>query len=120
MYPLELIESILHTIPYKKPKHMTPYQSHVAIIYKRGKILSIGINKSGTRSRGCGWNDLSIHAEIMAIKNIGDTSKLKGANLVIVRINRLDEIVYSKPCTSCQCVLEKCMKQYGLGNVYYS
>jgi tRNA(Arg) A34 adenosine deaminase TadA len=120
MYPLSLLESILDTVSYKKTKYVFPKQSHVAIIYKRGKILSIGVNKIGSRSRGCGWDDLSIHAEIMAIKNVGDTSKLKGANLLIVRYNNLNEIMYSKPCTRCMCVLEKCMKQYGLGRVYYS
>jgi hypothetical protein len=120
MYPLILLESILNTVSYKKTKHMSPKQCHVAIIYKRGKILSIGINKIGTRSRGCGWNDLSIHAEIMAIKNIGDMSKLRGAKLLIVRYNTMDEIQYSKPCDHCRCILEKCMKQYGLRTVYYS
>jgi tRNA(Arg) A34 adenosine deaminase TadA len=120
MYPLQILESILDTIPYKKSKNMSPKQSHVAIIYKRGKILSSGTNRLGSRSRGCGWDDLSIHAEIMAIKNIGDISKLRGANLLIVRFNNSDQLMNSKPCDKCQCILEKCMKQYGLLNVYYS
>ena len=120
MPPLDLLKGILPTISYKRPKECTPHHTHIAIIYKRGKVLSIGINKLGSRSRGCGWNKVSIHAEVDAIKSLGDVSKLRGANLMVVRINRLDEIVYSKPCESCQCVLEKCMKTYGLGNVYYS
>jgi hypothetical protein len=120
MPPLNLLIGILPTISYKRPKDCTPHQTHIAIIYKRGKVLSVGINKLGTRSRGCGWNTVSIHAEIDAIKDLGDISKLRGASLIVVRINRLDEIVYSKPCASCQCVLEKCMKIHGLRNVYHS
>jgi deoxycytidylate deaminase len=120
MIPLQLLESILHTIPYKKSKDMTPKQSHVAILYKRGKILSTGVNKLGSRSRGCGWDTASIHAEIMAIKKVGDISKLRGASLLVVRYNQLDELCPSKPCENCQRILTKCMNQHGLLNVYHS
>ena len=120
MIPLYLVERIMNTIPYKRYTTSFLKQSHIAIVFKRKKILSIGLNKVGTRSRGCGWNDLSIHAEVMAIKNMGDISKLRGASILVVRINALDEFVYSKPCTNCTCFLEKCMKQYGLEKVYYS
>ena len=120
MLPLYLLEAILPTVSYKKTKYSVLKHTHIAIIYKRGKILSIGINKLGTRSRGCGWNTLSIHAEIMAIKNIGDTKKLQGASMFVVRINSLDELLFSKPCNSCSCILEKCMREYGLNKVYYS
>ena len=99
---------------------MVTAQFHLAMIYKRGKILSFGTNRLGGRQNGCGWNDLSLHAEIMAIKNAGDTSKLRGANLIVVRISPAGEIVYSKPCERCQLVLEKCIKMYGLRYVYYS
>ena len=120
MIPIYLLENILEFIPYRRTSYTVLKQTHVAILYKRGKVLSIGINKVGSRSRGCGWNDLSIHAEIMAIKMVGDMQKLRGASMLVVRINTADEFVYSKPCSHCRHVLEKCMKSYGLNKVYYS
>jgi deoxycytidylate deaminase len=117
---MDLLTNILDTIPYQRTKHSSLKHSHVAMLYKRGKVLAIGINKVGSRSRGCGWNKMSIHAEMMAIKDIGDTSKLRGASMLVVRINSADEFVNSKPCDHCTHVLEKCIRQYGLNKVYYS
>ena len=36
---------------------------HVAIIVKRNKVIAMATNKIGTRSRGAGWSDCTIHAE---------------------------------------------------------
>jgi cytidine deaminase len=100
-------------------KHRT--QFHVAIIIKRGKILEIASNSLGSRSRGAGYGERTIHAERAVIKKIGDTSKLNGATLVVIRIMKgTKEIGNSEPCHSCRRHLEKCMKNYGLKCVYYS
>jgi len=120
MIPIFLLESILDSVSYKRTKNSSLKHTHVAIVYKRGKILAVGKNKLGTRSRGSGWNTMSIHAEIDAIKNLGDTAALRGASIIVVRINTADEFVNSEPCKNCKCVLEKCMKSYGLEKVYYS
>lgn len=94
---------------------------HVALVVKRGKLLGYATNRIGTRGRGCGYDHRSIHAERAVLKKIGDTAKLSGAILIVIRISRgTKEIVNSEPCHSCRCHLEKCMKHHGLKGVYYS
>ncbi len=100
-------------------KHKT--QAHVAILLQRGKVLAVASNAIGSRSKGSGYQERTIHAERAVIKKVGDISKLNGAVLVVIRVMRgTKEIGNSEPCHSCKCHLEKCMKEYGLRQVYYS
>lgn len=93
---------------------------HYATISRRGKILASSRNRVGSRSRGCGWSDQTIHAERAVIKSFGDVSQLKGCVLEVVRINKQGEFLNSKPCGDCLKLLTKCMDQYGLLKVIYS
>jgi hypothetical protein len=96
---------------------------HVAVLVSRGKIIAQAHNKIGSRSRGCGYSDNSIHAEKNVVKEVGDNNKLKGANMYVFRFGRgtnSDVIMNSKPCYGCTLFLQKCMKKYGLNKVYYS
>ena len=96
-------------------------QVHIAILMKRGKILEIASNAIGTRSKGSGYQERTIHAERAVLKKIGDVSKLNGATLIVIRIMRgTKEIGNSEPCHSCKCHLEKCIKEHGLRQVFYS
>ncbi len=96
-------------------------QAHIACIIKRGKILAVAGNAIGSRSRGAGWSDRTIHAERAAIKKLGDLNKLNGADLIVIRVSKgKKEVVDSEPCHSCRRHLEKCIRQHGLRNVYYS
>jgi hypothetical protein len=52
---------------------------HIAAIVLRGKIIAEATNKLGSRSRGCGYSNYTIHAEKNVIKELGDISKLRGA-----------------------------------------
>jgi hypothetical protein len=100
-------------------KHRT--HAHIAVVMKRNKVLAVASNSIGSRSRGCGYAERTIHAERAVLKKIGDIRQLQGAILFVIRISRgLKEIVNSEPCHACKCHLEKCMKEYGLRNVYYS
>ena len=100
-------------------RHKT--QAHIAIIMNRGKVLAVASNAIGSRSKGAGYHTRTIHAERAAIKKVGDTSKLNGATLVVIRVMKgTKEIGNSEPCHSCKCHLEKCMREYGLRQVYYS
>jgi hypothetical protein len=100
-------------------KHKT--QAHIAIILQRGKVLAVASNSIGSRSKGSGYETRTIHAERAAIKKVGDTSKLNGATLIVIRIMRgTKEIGNSEPCHSCKCHLEKCMREHGLRQVFYS
>ena len=99
---------------------------HVAVLMKRGRIIAEATNGFGSRSRGSGYCASSIHAERNVVKEIGNIHELKGAEMYVVRISRNKDIevedpfVGSKPCAQCRVFLEKCMKDYGLKNVYYT
>jgi len=106
-----------HSIPSVFP-HRT--ELHHATIIVRNKILASAYNRVGSRSRGCGWSDKTIHAERAAIKRLGDLSRLRGATLIVVRYGKSGELKSSKPCHDCEILLEKCMREYGLLKVIYS
>jgi hypothetical protein len=97
---------------------------HVALLLKRGKIIAEATNGYGSRSRGSGYCHNSIHAERNVVKEIGNIHELKGAEMYVVRISRTrdcnDPFVGSKPCAQCRVFLNKCIKAYGLKNVYYT
>lgn len=116
-----------------KKKAHTPNYRHIAAIVKRGEPIAIAANRIGTRSRGSGWSDCTIHAERAVVKKLGDISKLRGATLYVLRIppditgsgkphavKPEPELCESKPCADCTHFLEKCMKEYGLERVYYT
>jgi Cytidine and deoxycytidylate deaminase zinc-binding region len=102
------------------------YSLHVAVIALRGKVLATATNKNGTRSMGSGYSTHSIHAEKNVVKQLGDISKLRGADMYVMRISRdsqkirKEKFLCSKPCDECQTFLEKCMREYGLKNVYFT
>jgi len=93
---------------------------HCATIYRRHRPIATARNRIGTRSQGCGWSDNSLHAERAVVKSLGDISQLRGCTLEVIRLNKSNEIMNSKPCSDCSLFLEKCMKQYGLRKVVYS
>ena len=101
-----------------KSVHNTNF--HYAEIYRRNKLLASSRNSIGTRSRGCGWSNQSLHAERAVVKRLGDVSQLRGCVLVVVRLNKHGETQGSKPCKDCQKFLEKCITEYGLKRVFYS
>ena len=104
--------------PCKSTRHSTTHY-HIAVIMKRGKVIAKSHNSIGSRSRGSGFSDRTIHAEKAAVKELGDISKLRGASLCVWRVSAMS-ILPSKPCEDCHLFLRKCMKEYGLRAVYYS
>jgi hypothetical protein len=102
--------------------------THVAAVVKRGKLLSVGTNRAGTRSRGSGFSAFSLHAERAAVKALGDLSLLRGAELYVVRLPHAghvregltNDLLYSRPCHECTVFLEKCMRVWGLRRVLYT
>lgn len=95
---------------------------HQAVLVKRGNIIAEATNNYGSRSRGSGYSKSSIHAEKNVVKELGDISKMRGADMYIMRFSRTDPLGFMKsaPCPACAIFLEKCMKEYGLKNVYYT
>jgi hypothetical protein len=103
-----------------KEKHYASL--HRAAIVKRGRIIAEATNNYGSRSRGSGYSRSSIHAERNVIKALGDISLLRGADMYVMRFSREAEmrIMKSTPCPACMVFLDKCMKEYGLKNVYFT
>jgi hypothetical protein len=101
-----------------KDVHNTRF--HIATLYRRRSPIAIARNRIGTRCRGSGWDDQSLHAERAVVKSLGDISQLRGCTLEVVRIGKDNGLRNSKPCHSCEVFLDKCIKQYGLRKVVYS
>jgi len=119
-----LVEGILKErgiVPVKSI-HRPLGHEHIAIlISSRGAVLELAKNRTGSRSRGCGWSERSLHAERAVIKKLGDTTLLRGATLIVVRFtNDPDCFNNSYPCESCRSSLEKHIRDDGLRSVYYS
>jgi hypothetical protein len=113
---LPLVESVQKSIHRRHKTHV-----HVAMVFGRGKtLLAMAMNKVGSRSSGAGFSACMIHAERAALKRVGDISKLRGATLVVIRISSTGELRNSKPCSECECHLNKCIREYGLRRVFYS
>lgn len=92
---------------------------HIASLYVRGALVARATNRIGSRKRGAGFSEFTIHAERAVLKLI-DHSLLKDAELVVVRINAQGHYLSSKPCHSCQRALTAAMKKWGLRKVWYS
>ena len=101
-----------------KPSNHKMRSLHVAVLVKRGKVISVAANALGSRSMGCGYSDQSIHAEKNVVKKLGDTRKLAGAILYVTRL--AVHAKSSQPCYSCHVFLMKCMEKYGLKAVAYT
>lgn len=93
---------------------------HYAQLIKRNKVIAIARNSIGSRSRGAGYSNMSIHAERAVVKRLGDISQLRGCTMIVVRVNKKGELLNSEPCPECQVFLFKCMNEYGLRKVVYS
>ena len=93
---------------------------HIAMVYSRGIMIGLATNSVGSRSRGAGYSKSTIHAERAVLKKVGDTSLLRDAVLVVIRIDREGRIMNSEPCHGCCCHLSAAMRKYGLKSVYYS
>lgn len=91
-------------------KHRGNY--HVAMLFRGHKVIAVGQNRVEITGRGKKYSNM-IHAEADVIRTLGDVHKLRGAKLVVIRIAP-SGIINSKPCAACQCLLDKCMKEYGL------
>lgn len=97
---------------------------HIAIIVKRGRILATATNKVASRTNGAAARGSQnfIHAEKNLLRSV-DISKLRGADIYVMRIRMGGdelEFGYSQPCPECTVLLNKCIREYGLKNVYFT
>ncbi len=120
-----LMESFLDDPNTMRLRQTDMISFHVAMLVRRGKILTVASNRLGSRSQGCGFSKYTIHAERNVVKEFGDISQLKGCDLYVMRIheNRMTGEKYfgnSAPCRDCQIFLEKCQRRYGLRHIYFT
>ena len=101
-------------------RHVHRTSFHSATLLLRGKPIATARNSVGSRSRGCGYSDQTIHAERAVVKRLGDLSRLNGCVLLVIRLNKQGDVLNSEPCADCRKFLEKCMREYGLRKVLYS
>jgi deoxycytidylate deaminase len=85
-----------------KEKHQ-----HAAIIVKKGKVISSGVNVRKNDPNICSFPlvESGIHAEAAAIKKAN--TSLEGATIYVARINKSGLPLLSKPCERCQAAIEK-------------
>lgn len=100
---------------------------HVAMLVKRGQIISVVSNKLGSRSKGASTSGSQnfIHAEKNLVLSLGKNySLLKGADIYVMRFgfdeSKCFEFKYSQPCRECTLLLQKCLKRYKLNKVYFT
>lgn len=89
-----------------------------AIIFNKSKIISRGYNHSQRSVRHLKPKfqrySGTVHAEVDAI--IKAKTDLKNSSILIIRINRNNQLRLAKPCKWCQMYLE----YVGIRKVYYS
>ena len=121
-----IIHSILEDKTVENLVRSYKTSTHVAVLIKRGQEIARATNRVGSRSRGAGWSDCTIHAERNVVKELGDLEKLRGATLYVFRISRcrskvgIERVTNSEPCYDCHLFLTKCHEKYGLRKVYYT
>jgi hypothetical protein len=114
-----MIQEHTPCIPCCKEHRAHNTSIHIAAIVKRGKVLALAQNRVGTRSKGSGYSNMTIHAERAVVKKLGDISQLRGAILCVWRVTSMF-VMPSAPCSECHVFLEKCMREYGLRCVQYT
>lgn len=91
------------------------HNKHAAGVIYNNKLISSGINKFiSFKTYG-----RTMHAEISAFSNLSKNIKIKGLDIIVIRIkNGHDTTVLknSRPCSICITKLQK----YGVRKVYYS
>lgn len=89
---------------------------HGAVIIKKGKVISWGINVRKNDPNICSFplTESGVHAEVAAIKKAN--TSLEGATIYVARINKTGQPLLSKPCERCQAAIEKA----GIKKVIYT
>ncbi len=110
-------------------------ERHAAIIIKGGNIIGFGVNSlkahpmvlepvlRGKSDRtmaitmyGSPTSLLTLHAEMVAIRNCRNKESLRGATMFVARYSPFHGEMLSCPCQSCEYYLKK----YGIQRVVYS
>ena len=121
MLPTWIQKEIEHAIFNQISRYTTKHNNehHVAILFKNRRIVSIGQNRLSQKMIRGGRRINTTHAEKDLIQSIRDMRTIRGAMLVIIRLGP-QGVIHSAPCASCMCLIQKCMKEYGLRRCIHS
>jgi deoxycytidylate deaminase len=113
MKVLSRIEEIAYAL---EPNRNGTY-FHCAAIFKRNKILSIGVNSFKTHPLAIkyGYDNGNVHAELAAVVKMGLTN-CSGLSIAVLRIGRNNKLAMSKPCCHCN----KLIYNLGFKSVYFT
>ncbi len=114
-----VIQEHTPVVPHCKSHRSHGTSHHMAVIVKRGKVIASAQNRLGSRSKGSGYSDYTIHAERAVVKKLGDVSQLRAATLCVWRVTPIS-VMPSAPCSECRIFLKKCINVYGLRAVQYT
>lgn len=115
----KFLESFMSLIPKCGSKF------HIAVLVKRGKVLSYATNQLASRSTGASsrGSQTYIHAEKNVIRSVSKKD-LRGASMYVMRLKQFpdgsSQYQYSQPCPECEILLKKCMNKYGLSSVFFT
>lgn len=90
-----------------------------AIIFKGSSVLGYGTNsiRSCKRIKNKYKKFIeSLHAEQHAIISVKNRKTLKGASILVIRLNKNNELRLAKPCEMCMGFI----KHVGISKIYYS
>ena len=97
-----------------------PDHKHGAVLVRGGSVINWSINRNRVqrwaqkfRAHGCGH--ATHHAELGAILGVA-REKTQGADVYVVRVNKRDNLLLSKPCPMC----EEVLRHVGVKRVFYS
>ena len=115
MKVLKKIEEIAYALVPSNRKDTQFF--HVAAIFQRNKILSIGQNSFKTHplAKKFGHKGSCQHSELNAIIKYG-MEDCSGLNMAVLRIDRRGKLNMSKPCYSCRKLIDHVL----LRNIYYT
>ena len=90
---------------------------HFSFIFDRNRLVSIGMNSRKTHPMNLKFNYINkqknsirdfvgTHSELNAVVKLGDYD-CRGLTIVNTRINRKNEIDFSRPCNGCMDMIKK-------------
>jgi deoxycytidylate deaminase len=112
------ISNTLINIAIEESKNSDHKQRVGCVIFNKKRILSKGYNSSQKSVKNLHPKfqkfPYSVHAEVDAI--IKAKKDLKGSSILVVRINKHDQLRLSKPCQNCM----KYIEYVGIKKIFYS
>ena len=113
---LNKIFNYLQNISFSEYTFIECNNLHIAFLCSNNRIFFVGNNSSRTKVSSLNYLEQSLHAEVDVIRSYKLRSRKKKLNLYVVRINKNNDFLFSKPCPNCMSVISN---QNFIKNIYY-